>query len=203
MGECIAYAESLKGDGDGKGLVLTPEVARGFRDAVEDRRQRSEGKNKFAGSGDVTTDERTQDDDRSLKAALRAAVAQEHPEATRSSSSGSNSNCNSCGSGGRRDNSGAFSDDGGHDGTDDFSEYSQHGSGAGRSRANSRSRGREMTSTGGRGGDPDRRGKGEGRPIHTTPAHTRRRHVSGSISFAAKALNMNAARNKCGTNFCM
>ncbi|CAN0113925.1 unnamed protein product, partial [Ectocarpus sp. 6 AP-2014] len=85
MGECIAYAESLKGDGDGKGLVLTPEVARAFRDAVEERRQRSEGKNKFAaGSGDVTTDERTQDDDRSVKAALRAAVAQEHPEATRS-----------------------------------------------------------------------------------------------------------------------
>ncbi|CAM9138346.1 unnamed protein product, partial [Ectocarpus sp. 4 AP-2014] len=84
MGECIAYAESLKGDGDGKGLVLTPEVARGFRDAVEDRRQGSEGKSKFAGSGDVTTDERTQDDDRSLKAALRAAVAQEIPEATRS-----------------------------------------------------------------------------------------------------------------------
>ncbi|CAN0501424.1 unnamed protein product, partial [Ectocarpus sp. 12 AP-2014] len=160
MGECIAYAESLKGDGDGKGLVLTPEVARGFRDAVEDRRQGSEGKSKFAGSGDVTTDERTQDDDRSLKAALRAAVAQEHPEATRSSSSGSNSNCNSCSSGGRRDNNGRLSDDGGHDGTDDLSEYSQHGGGAGRSRANGRSRGREMTSTGGRGGDPDRRGKG-------------------------------------------
>ncbi|CAM9902509.1 unnamed protein product [Ectocarpus fasciculatus] len=164
MGECIAYAESLKGDdGDGKGLILTPEVAHGFRDAVEDRRQRSEAKNK--GSGDVTADERTHDDDRSLKAALRAAVAQEHPEATRSGSSGgssSSSNYNSDASSGCRDSSGAFSDEVGHDGTDEFSEYSQHGGGAGRSRANSRGRGRETTNTGGQRGDSERRGKGSG-----------------------------------------
>lgn len=166
MAECIAYAESLKGDGYGKGLVLTPEVAHGFRDAVEDSRQRSEGegKNEFAGSGDATADERNHDDDRSLKAALRVAVAREHPEATRSCNSGSSSNYNSNSTSGRRDNSGAFGDEGGLDGTDDFSEYSQHGSGAARSRANSKSGGRELTSTGGRGGYSDRRGKGERRP---------------------------------------
>lgn len=81
MGECIEYAKTLQ---VAKGL-LTPDTARAFHHAVEERRLSKEGERKAvsdSSGAEVTSD------DRSLKTILREAVEQENSESTRSSDRG-------------------------------------------------------------------------------------------------------------------
>lgn len=95
MGECVAYAESLR-EKDEK--FLTPTVAHVFQEAVEDRRptkDRVAGPAVADGPSDVK---------RSLKTVLRTAVGKEHPEAR---SSGSSSSYDSELSAGRSDDDGS------------------------------------------------------------------------------------------------
>lgn len=84
MGECVAYAQSLRGK---DGQVLTPKVAHVFQDAVEDRRSAKERDKDKGGASRGA--EGSSDVERSLKNVLREAVGKEHPEF--SSSSGGSS----------------------------------------------------------------------------------------------------------------
>ena len=79
MGECVAYAESLRGE---EGQFLTPQVAHVFQEAVEDRRP---AKAQAGGSG--AAEGRPSDAERSLKTIFRKAVGKERPETRRSSGS--------------------------------------------------------------------------------------------------------------------
>lgn len=146
MGECIAYAKTLQ---EGQGL-FTPEVARVFHEAVEDRRLSKEGKHTAA--ADSSAVERTPADERSLKAVLREAVGQEHAESARSSDSG------------------IYSSD---DDYDVESEYSSHGSsGSGTERGE--------TGCSGAGGSISSSSSSRNRTRRTTRRKTRRNQFSAS-----------------------
>lgn len=84
MGECVAYAESLRGK---DGQFLTPKVANVFQEAVEDRRPAKEERGKEQAAGPGGAAESSPDVERSLKTVLRAAVGKEHPESSRRSGS--------------------------------------------------------------------------------------------------------------------
>lgn len=82
IGECVAYAESLRGR---DGQFLTPKVANVFQEAVEDRRPaKGRGEEPAADPGGA---EGPPDARRNLKTVLRAAVGKGHAEARGSGSS--------------------------------------------------------------------------------------------------------------------
>ncbi|CAM9841050.1 unnamed protein product [Scytosiphon promiscuus] len=104
MGECVAFAESLRLD-DGRGL-LTPRVAHAFRENVgSDRRLPPEIESTSRGNAALSGGDRgggeavesvniaaaTEEKGGSLKVALIAAVDQAHPESARSSCDGDGS----------------------------------------------------------------------------------------------------------------
>lgn len=161
MGECVAYAESLRGD-DGRG-PLTPRVAHDFREAVgENRRPPNEVENNNSSACNITTNRSRNRDDAdggfrkdhpsatderstSLKAALSAAVDRKIPESTRSAgdSDGSEDGSEDDGEDDHGDRSHASGDEGTSSGSD---------VGTGGSRQNDPQRGNASVSGGTRRG---------------------------------------------------